>query len=162
ALDLAIDVRGGRVQRRAHAEGRRLADDPAEGIHALGHAAQHVDEAHAVDVEDGGRVGVVAGPGRVAGHGQDVADVERVSAEQVGLHAHQVPVATGEVHVHVEAGAVAHEQRGGQHRHSHAAERAVVDVDDLDAALPEDLGALHALGDGWTAWRIAVGGDRVT
>ena len=39
---------------------------------------------------------------------------ERVRPEQIGLDAHEVPVAAGEVHVDVEAGVVPHQQRRGQ------------------------------------------------
>ena len=56
-------------------------------------------------------------------------------------------------------GRLAHEDGGGQDRHPHAPERAVVDVDDLDAALLEELGALHELLDVVAARRIQLDRD---
>ena len=120
------------------------------------HARDDPDEADRVDVEDGRGVDVVAGARRIAGHRQDVPDAERVGAQEVGLDAHEVPVAAGEVHVDVEARRLAHQERGRQDRHPDAPERAVVDVDDLDAALREELRALHELLDVVAARRIQL------
>ena len=156
ALDFASGIRRSGVERGAHAEGRGLADAVAGRVHALVHPAQHFEQADAVDVEDGRGVHVVARARRVTGHGQDVANAERVRAQQVGLDAHEIPVPAGEVHVDVETGCLAHEDGGRQHGHADAAERAVVDVDDLHATLLEELGALHELFHGVAARRIEL------
>src|SRR5213592_2326387 len=73
------------------------------------------------------------------------AAVEGVSAQQVGLDPHEISVATGEVHVDVEPRRLADQERGRQHRHADTSERAVVDVDDVDAPLLEELRALDEL-----------------
>src|SRR5262245_9418835 len=159
AVDLAHDVLGRRIQGGAHVERRRLADAAAGRVLALVHPAQDLHETHAVDVEDGGRIGVVARARWIAGHGQNVAHVEGVRAEQVALDAHEISVAAGEVHVDIEARRLAHQQRGRQHRHPDAPERAVVDVDDVDAPLAQELGALHELLDRVTAGRIELHRD---
>src|SRR5262245_25807454 len=94
AIDLARDVLSGRVERGAEVERGRLPDAAAGSVLTLVHPAQDLHQADAVYVEHGGGVGVVAGARWVAGHREDVADVERVRAEQVALNAHQVSVAT--------------------------------------------------------------------
>src|SRR5207249_12052074 len=114
-------------------------------VHDIVHPALHFEQADAVDVGDGRGVHVVARARRVTGHGQDVANAERVRGQQVGLDAHEIPVPAGEVHVDVETGCLAHEDGGRQHGHADAAERAVVDVDDLHATLLEELGASSEL-----------------
>ena len=159
AADLRLDILGPGVQRRADAERGRQADAVTGRVQSLVHPLQDLDEADRVDVEDRRGADVVAGARRVALEGEDVADVERVGAEQVGLDAHQVPVATGEVHVDVEPGRLPHEQRRRQDGHPHTTERAVVDVDDLDAALLEDLRALDELLDGVAPGRVELDGD---
>src|SRR5437867_988263 len=60
AVDLARDVRGGRVERSAHAKRGRLADAAPGRVVPLVHPPENLDEAHAVHVEDGGGIGVVA------------------------------------------------------------------------------------------------------
>ena len=159
AADLPLDVLGPRVQRRADAERGRHADRVAGRIQALIHPLQDLDEADGVDVEDGRGVDIVARARRVAPEGEDVTDVEGVGTEQVGLDAHEVPVSTGEVHVDVEPGRLANEERRGEDRHPHAPERAVVDIDDLHSALFEELGALDQLLDGVAARRVELDRD---
>src|SRR5437879_10470822 len=159
AADLRLDILGPGVQRRADAERGRQADAVTGRVQSLVHPLQDLDEADRVDVEDRRSADVVARARRVAPEGEDVTDVERVGTEQVGLDPHQVPVATGEVHVDVEPGRLPHEQRRRQDGHPYTPERAVVDVDDLDAALLEELRALDELLDGVAPWRVELDGD---
>ena len=57
----------------------------------------------------------------------------RVRAEQVGLHAEQVPIAAGVVEDGLDAGLLLDDQRGGERAHARAGARAVGDVDEVDA-----------------------------
>ena len=129
------------------------------GVESAIHPVEDPDQPDGVHVEDRRRVHIVSRSRRVAGHRQDIPDVHGVGAEHIGLDPHQVPVATGEVHRHVEARRVAHQDRRREHGHPHAAEGTVVDVHDLDAAFLEELGALHQLLDVVAARRIQLDGD---
>src|SRR2546428_840910 len=157
--DLPLDVLGPRVQRRADAERGRHADAVAGRIQALIHPLQDRDEADGVDVEDGRGLDILARARRAAPVGEDVTVVAGVGPYEDRLEAHEVPVSTGEVHVDVEPGRLANEERRGEDRHPHAPERAVVDIDDLHSALFEELGALDQLLDGVAAPRVQIGPD---
>ena len=80
--------------------------------------------------------------------------------EEIALDAHQIPVAAGEVHADVETGRLADEERGREDGHPDAPQRPVVDVHDLDAALGEELRALHELLDVVAARRIELHRDQ--
>ena len=77
-------------------------------------AREDPDEPDRVDVPDAGPGRVVADPRRVAGQGEDVADAERVRAEQLRLEGHQVPVARREVDDALEIQVVLDAERHGQ------------------------------------------------
>ena len=158
-LDLAPHLGGGRVQGRADEERRGLADRRARRVEPLVHPPDDLDEADPVHVEDRRRVRVVARARRVAGHREDIPDVERVGAEEVGLDPHEVPVAAGEMHVDVEPRRLADEERRRQHGHPDPAERPIVDVHDLDAALLEELRSLDELLDGVPPGRVELHRD---
>ena len=81
----------------ADVDAERGADRVAGQVAAVVEVVHDADEADRVDVVDRGRVRVVAELGRVAGDGEDVAQAQRVGAQQVGLDAEQVPVAAGVV-----------------------------------------------------------------
>ena len=137
-----------------------LADRVAGRVHAAVHARDDPREADRIDVEDRGRVDVVAAARRVAGHREDVADPEGMGPQEVALDTHEVPVAAGEVHADVETGRLANEERGRENGHPDPPQRPVVDVHDLDAALGEELRALHELLDVVAARRIELHGDQ--
>ena len=81
---------------------------PAE-IAAVVEVVHDADQADRVHVVDRGRVRIVAELRRVAGDGQDVAQAQRVGAQQVGLDAEQVPVAAGVVQDRLDPDAVLNE-----------------------------------------------------
>ena len=58
-------------------------------------------------------------------------------AEQVGLHAEQVPIAAGVVEDRLDAGLLLDEHRRRQRAHPRAGARAVGDVDQIDAVDPQ-------------------------
>ena len=79
------------------------------------------------------RVRVVADLRRIAGDEQHVAHAHRVRAEQIRLHAEQVPVAAGVVKDRFDAGLLLDQDRRRQRAHPRAGARAVGDVHQVDA-----------------------------
>ena len=87
APDLLVEVRRGRVRDDPDVERRRRADRLAADVASAIEARHGVGQADRVDVEHERRVGVVARLARIAGEDQEVAQADRVRAEQVRLHA---------------------------------------------------------------------------
>ena len=85
---------------------------------------------------------VVADPRRIAGQRDDVADPERVGAEQLRLEGHQVPVARRAVDEALEVEVVLDPERHGQGAHPDPGHRRVGDVDEVDAGVAQEPGGL--------------------
>ena len=96
--------------------------------------ADDVGQADRVDVEDGGRVGIVADAPWIAGDEHEIAQPHRVRAEQIGLDAEQVPIAAGVVQQRLDAGLLLDQDRERQGADARAAAQRVGNVDDVDAA----------------------------
>ena len=124
AVPLGRPVGGRRVEGAGDGEPGRLADRRAGAVLAAVEPGQDLDEPDRVDVPDARAGRVVADPRRVAGQGQDVADAERVGAEQLRLEGHQVPVAGREVDEALEVEVVLDAERDGQGAHPDAGHRA--------------------------------------
>ena len=103
---------------------------------------QHLDQPDRIDVPDPGPGRVVADPRRVAGQGDDVADAERVGAEQLRLEGHQVPVARRAVDEALEVEVVLDPERHRQRAHPDPGHRRVGDVDEVDAGVAQEPGGL--------------------
>ena len=91
------------IHRHADVKPRRRADRLAADVAAVIEARHQVGQADRVDVEHGGRVRVVADAARVAGDEHQVAQPHRMRAEQIGLDADQVAIATGVVQQRLDA-----------------------------------------------------------
>ena len=85
---------------------------------------------------------IVTDSGRVAGQREDVADAERMSAEQLRFERHQIAIARREVDDALEIEIVLDAERHGERAHAHARHGAVADVDDVDAGVLEEAGGL--------------------
>src|SRR3712207_5624496 len=134
-LYLALEVLRGRVERCPDKEAGRLPDGVAGQVLASVHTREDVYEADRVGVEDARGLGVVPDLGRVARHGEDVPDAEGGGAEQVGLQAYEVPVASLDVGDGLDSGLVLHDP-GRDHRvHAQAGAGPVRDVYGVHAAL---------------------------
>src|SRR6185369_6625700 len=110
------------------------------------------DEADGVHVVYGGGVRIVAELGRVARDGQDVAQAQGVSPQQVRLYPQQVPIPAGVVEDGV-APHLALEQHAERLRaHARRGAGTVGDVDDVDLVLlavlrpVQDLAGVGPLG----------------
>ena len=101
--DFLLDVRLARVGAAADVQAERGPDQVAGQVAAVVQVVHDPDQADRVHVVDRRRVGIVAELGRVAGDREDVAQAQRVGAEQVRLDAEQVPVAAGVVQDRVDA-----------------------------------------------------------
>ena len=101
-------------------------------------------EADRVDVPDARPGRVVADPRRVAGEGQDVADAQRVGAQQLRLEGHEVAVARREVDHALEVEVVLDAEGHGHGAHPHPRHRGVADVDDVDAGRLQQARGLDA------------------
>ena len=110
-------------------------DQVAREIAAVVQVVHDPDEADRVDVVDRGRVRVVAELGRIAGDREDVAQAERVGAQQVRLDPQQVPVAAGVVKDGVDADLRLHEHAQRLRAHARRGARAVGHVDRVDLVL---------------------------
>ncbi len=106
------------------------------------HQPQQADRIH---IPDARQVRIVPDAHRVAGQRQDVADAQRVRAQQVGLQRHEVAVARGEVDDGLQVQVVAHQAGEGEAAHAHARHRAIGDVDEADAVLLEPGSAVEYL-----------------
>src|SRR5690606_17653408 len=112
-IDLAIHILRDRVDRTGDREAGGAADRVAEQITSAVHPGEGTDQADGVDVVDRGGVGVVADVRRVAGNCEDGPDSHRVSAEELRLQSHHVPVATREVGDALDADLLLHEVAAG-------------------------------------------------
>ncbi len=92
-VPLGRRVGGGRIERTGDGEPGTLADRAAGRVLGAIEPRQHLDQPDRIDVPDPCPGRVIADPRRVAGQGDDVADPERVRAEQLRFERHQVPVA---------------------------------------------------------------------
>ena len=118
------------------------------GVQAL----EHVHEADGVHVEDGRGLGIGPQLRRIAGDRQDVAQAQARGAQQVALHAQQVPVPAGVVEDGLEPHLLLDDERRGQGGHAGHGPGAVGHVDGVHAQGPalaglgHELVVLHALG----------------
>ena len=142
AIPLGRRVGGGRVERAGDGEPGPLADRAAGRVLGEVEPRQHLDQPDRIDVPDPGPGRVVADPRRVAGQRDDVADAERVGAEQLRLEGHQVPVARRAVDEALEVEVVLDPERHGQGAHPDPGHRRVGDVDDVDAGVAQEPGGL--------------------
>ena len=110
-----------------------LADRRAGLVLAAVEPGQDLDQPDRVDVPDARAGRVVADPRRVAGQGEDVADAERMRAEQLRLERHEVPVAGREVDEALEVEVVLDPERDRHRAHPDPGHRRVADVDEVRA-----------------------------
>ena len=82
---------------------------------------------------------------RIAGHDQQVANAHRLRAEQVRLHAEQVPVAAGVVEDRLDARPAATSTAVDERAHPAAGARTVGNVDEVDAADAQLAGRVDEL-----------------
>src|SRR2546423_5816423 len=154
AIDFMVEVFSRWIDRAGDGEAGWPADRGAEPVVALVESGEDFDQADRVDVPDAGGGGVVADTRRIAGERDDVANAERVGADEFRLQRHQVFVARGEVDQGVDANLRLDHQRQRQRTHPYAGHRAVADVDRVRARCFDKLRAGDALGGVQTARRI--------
>ena len=142
AVPLGRRVGGGRIERAGDGEPGPLADRAAGRVLGEVEPRQHLDQPDRIDVPDPGPGRVVADPRRVAGQRDDVADAERVGAEQLRLEGHQVPVARRAVDEALEVEVVLDPERHRQGAHPDPGHRRVGDVDEVDAGVAQEPGGL--------------------
>ncbi len=142
AVPLGRRVGGGRIEGAGDREPGPLADRAAGRVLGEVEPGQHLDQPDRIDVPDPGPGRVVADPRRVAGQRDDVADAERVGAEQLRLEGHQVPVARRAVDEALEVEVVLDPERHGQGAHPDPGHRRVGDVDEVDAGVAQEPGGL--------------------
>ena len=121
------------------------ADRVGADVEAVIEAADDVDEADGVDVEDRRGVGVVAELGRVAGEAEDIAQADRRCAKQVGLDAENVAVAAGVVQDRLDAGVLLNLDAEALGAHARRGAGRVGHVDGVDAELGEQARAFNLL-----------------
>src|ERR1035437_895097 len=73
-------------------------------VEAVVEAAQHVDQADGIHIENGRRIRIVAKFGRVAGKAEDVVQAYRRGSQQVRLNAEDIAIAAGVMEDRVDAG----------------------------------------------------------
>ena len=142
AIPLGRRVGGGRIEGAGDGEPGPLADRAAGRVLGEVEPRQHLDQADRIDVPDPGPGRVVADPRRVAGQRDDVADPERMGAEQLRLERHQVPVARRAVDEALEVEVVLDPERHRQGAHPDPGHRRVGDVDEVDAGVAQEPGGL--------------------
>ena len=137
AVPLGDAVVGGRVERAGDRE-RGLVPDRRPGlVLAPVEPGEDLDQPDRVDVPHAGAGRVVADPRRIAGQREDVADAERVRAQQLRLERHEVPVAGRRVDDALEVEVVLDPERDGHRAHPHAGHRGVADVDEVRARVAQ-------------------------
>ena len=159
ALDLAIEVGGGRVQGAGDGEAGGRSDGSPGLVLAPVQAPQDADEADRIDVPDARPARVVADARRVAREGQDVADAQGVGAQQLRFERHQVPVAGREVDERLEAQVALDGEADGHGAHAHPGHGAVADVHQVRAGLADELGRLQRALDVHRARRVDLHAD---
>ena len=159
APDLLVEVERRRADADAGVERGRLADRLTAEVGAVIQPAHRVGDADRVRLDEHGRVGIVGPTGRLAGDEQDVAQPERVRAEQLGLHAGQAAVAAAELQHGFDAGLALEQQRGGERRHPGPAGRPIGDEQRVDAADPQLAAELDELLRRVAARRIELDGE---
>ena len=87
-----------------------------------------------VDVEDGGRVRIIADAPGIAGDQQQIAQTHRVRAQQVGLDAEQVAIAAGIVQDGLDARLLLHEHGERERADARPGAHPVGNVHGVDAA----------------------------
>ena len=161
AVPLGCGVGGRRVEGAGDGESGRLADRAPGGVLAAVEPRQDLDQPDRIDVPDAGAGRVVADPWRIAGQRQDVADAQRVGAQQLRFEGHQVPVAGREVDEALEVQVVLDPECDRQRAHPDAGHRRVADVDEVDAGLAQEPGGLDRALDPDRARRVDLDGDDV-
>jgi len=96
-----------------------------------------VGQANGVDVEHQRRVRVVTALAGIAGEQDQVADADRVRAQQIRLNSEQVAVAAGILQRRLEARRLLDEHRQRERAHPCAAAQPVADGHQIDAARGE-------------------------
>ena len=128
---------GGRVERAGDRERRLLPiAEPAWSSPRLRRVRISIRPIESTS-QTPGAGGVVADARRVAGQREDVADAERVRAQQLGLERHEVPVAGRRVDDALEVEVVLDPERDGHRAHPDPRHRRVADVDDVGAGVAQ-------------------------
>ena len=142
-----LEVDGTRVGADADEKAGGFADGVAGDIQAVIESPQQVGQADGVDIVDSGGIGVIAEFGGVAGDGEDIANTEGPSSQQVALHTDDVSVATGVVKEHFDIDIALNEDGEGQGGHARACSGTIGDIDRINAMVGE-LSCLfeHAFG----------------
>src|SRR5439155_16526842 len=159
AVDLGVEVAGRRSDGAGDGEVRRLANRRAKPVVALVETLQDLDQADRVDVPNAGRRRVVADAWRIAGERDDVANTERVRADQLRLERHQVLVAGGEVDQGVDANLLPDHERQRERAHADPRHRAVTDVDGVGTGSFDELSTGDAFGRIEAARRVDLHAD---
>ena len=145
AAQLVFDVGHAGIGGDADGEVGAGADGVGADVEAVVEAADNVDQADGVDVEDRGGVGIVAQLGRVAGEAEDVAQADGRGAQQVGLDGEQVAVAAGVVQNRLNAGVLLDLDAEALRAHAGRGARRIGHVDGMDAELGQDARAFDFL-----------------
>ena len=158
-IPLGRRVGGGRIERTGDREPGPLADRPAGRVLGEVEPGEDLDQPDRIDVPDAGPGRVVADPRRVAGQRDDVADAERVGAEQLRLEGHQVPVPRRAVDEALEVEIVLDPEGHRQGAHPDPGHRRVGDVDHIDAGVAQEPGGLDRPLDPDAARRVDLDRD---
>ena len=125
---------------------RRRADGLSAHVAAAIEPRDQVREADRVDIEHHGGIGIIADARGIARHQHHVAQPHRVGAEQIGLDAEQIPIATGIMEYGLDAGLLLDQNGERERADMRACPKPIGDADDVDAAALERAGALKSRG----------------
>ena len=146
AAQFVLDVGHAGIGGDADGEVGAGADGVGADVEAVVEAADDVDQADGVDVEDGSCVRIVAQLGRIAGEAEDVVQADGRGAEQVRLNAEDIAIAAGVVENGFDAGVLLNLDAEALRAHARRGAGRVGHVDGVDAELRQDARALDLLG----------------
>ena len=140
AGDFILEVRGRRFESNADEEGSGLTDGFLDDIESLVKGGDEMSQGDGIEIEDWGRIGVFAQFGWVTGDGEDIADTEGMSPEDIGLDSEDIFISASIMGNGFKAGLLFDDLSEDQRTHAGRGARSVGDIDGMDVIFFESIG----------------------
>src|SRR5260370_1694982 len=143
AADLFVDINHAGIGPHTDGESRVGPEGVAADNQRKIQSVHNVDQPDGVDIEHGGRIGIVAHLWGITGDANQVVNAHGIADQQLRLHAEHVAVAAREMQRRLDFSLLLDERAQGEVAQARRRTRAVRDVDGVDACRLEVLGSFN-------------------
>ena len=140
ARDFVLEVRGRRFEANADEEGSGFTDGFLDDIESLVKGGDEMSQGDGIEIEDWGGIGVFAQFGWVTGDGEDIADTEGMSPEDIGLDSEDIFISASIMCNGFKAGLLFDDLSEDQRTHAGRGARSVGYIDGMDVIFFKYIG----------------------